>query len=204
MTAVERPPFGARRRHWRQAEFAALDFEATGLDLVRDAIVSFGLVPIREGRVHVGDALYQLVDPGEVALSHASIAVHMLRPVDLNAAPSTQAARAALAAALHGRFLVTWFEAVETAFLAKLFESGRNEWLRRSVDVRRLVVALIGERDGGHLSLTVAAERFGVPVASPHNALDDALVTAQLFLVTASKIRGGRATVRDLLRAGRR
>ncbi|HET8526333.1 MAG TPA: 3'-5' exonuclease, partial [Actinomycetota bacterium] len=176
----------------------------TGLDLRRDTIVSFGLVPIREGRVEVGDSVYQLVDPGDVALSHASIAVHMLRPVDLKGAPSPEAARGALADALRRRFLVTWFETVEAAFLAKLFESGRKEWLRRSVDVRRLVIALLGDGEGGSLTLTAAAERFGVPVARPHHALDDSLVTAQLFLVTASKLAGGRATVRDLLRAGRR
>jgi DNA polymerase III epsilon subunit-like protein len=31
-----------------------------------------------------------------------------------------------------------------------------------------------------------------VPVASPHEALDDALVTAQLFLVLASRLEGRR------------
>lgn len=203
MSIVEPPPFGARRRPWASAEFAALDFEATGLDLARDTIISFGVVPIRAGRIGIGEAIYQLVDPGDVALSHASIAVHMLRPVDLTGAPSSAAARGTLAVALRRRFLVTWFEMVEAAFLAKLFESGRKEWLRRSVDVRRLVIALLGESEGGSLTLTAAAERFGVPVASPHHALDDALVTAQLFLVTASKLDGGRASVRDLLRAGR-
>ena len=37
-------------------------------------------------------------------------------------------------------------------------------------------------------SLSATAERYGVPVASPHEALDDALVTAQLFLVLATKL----------------
>jgi len=49
--------------------------------------------------------------------------------------------------------------------------------------------------------LTAAAERYSVPVANPHHALDDALVTAQLFLVTATKLGGRRASVRDLARA---
>jgi DNA polymerase III epsilon subunit-like protein len=40
-----------------------------------------------------------------------------------------------------------------------------------------------------------------VPVANPHEALDDAFVTAQLFLVLVRKLRGlPDPSVRDLLR----
>jgi DNA polymerase III epsilon subunit-like protein len=40
-----------------------------------------------------------------------------------------------------------------------------------------------------------------VPVASPHDALDDALVTAQLFLVLVGKLPAtADPTVADLLR----
>jgi DNA polymerase III epsilon subunit-like protein len=43
---------------------------------------------------------------------------------------------------------------------------------------------------------------MGVPVANPHEAFDDALVTAQLFLVLAPKVPGRpEPTVRQLLRA---
>jgi DNA polymerase-3 subunit epsilon len=52
------------------------------------------------------------------------------------------------------------------------------------------------------LTLSQAAERFGVPVASAHNALDDALVTAQLFLVVAAKLPKRVDSVRDLQRLG--
>ena len=37
-----RPPRSLRSRPWREAEFASLDFETTGLDRERDAVVSFG------------------------------------------------------------------------------------------------------------------------------------------------------------------
>ena len=57
------PPRRLRRRGWREAEFAALDFETTGLDRRRDAIVSFGVVPVRRGRVVLGQAVHQLVVP---------------------------------------------------------------------------------------------------------------------------------------------
>ena len=60
---VAGPSRFARRRSWRDVEFVSLDFEATGLDFARDVIVSFGVVPVRGGRVVLADALHQLVDP---------------------------------------------------------------------------------------------------------------------------------------------
>jgi DNA polymerase III epsilon subunit-like protein len=60
------------------------------------------------------------------------------------------------------------------------------------VDVLRLAV-LADRIDGSvHLSgdyaLAAAAKRYGVPMERPHHALDDALTTAQLFLVLATRL----------------
>ncbi len=184
-------------------DFVSLDFEATGLDYARDTIISFGTVPVRRGRIEVGESIYQLVDPGDVSPSPRSVTVHGLRPMDLAGAPSIAAARDVLRVEIERRFIITWFAVVEASFLDKLFGGGARAWVRRAVDVRRLVMEL-EPKDGAGLTLTEAAERFGVPVASPHHALDDALVTAQLFLVTASRLaERGRRTVRHLQEAGR-
>lgn len=177
----------SRRQPWQSIELVALDFEATGLDFERDTIISFGAVPIREGRIEIGECLYQLVDPGEVEASRGAIVVHGLRPMDLVGAPSLQAAKDALRSVVDGRCLVAWWAPVEAAFLDKLFGGGVRSWLRQAVDVRDLMIALEGER-ASRLTLTEAAERHGVPVANPHEALDDALVTAQLFMVMAAKL----------------
>jgi DNA polymerase-3 subunit epsilon len=131
--------------------------------------------------------VYQLVDPAGVPLDRQAIAVHMLRPIDLVDAPSLDSAREALRGALGGRFLITWFAEVEAAFLDKMFGGGRKRWMRRAVDVRRLVASFEGDGHGP-LTLAACAERYSIPVADAHHALDDALVTAQLFLVMARKL----------------
>jgi len=150
----------------------------------------------------VGRSVYELVDPGEVELTRDTVTIHGLRPVDVHGASSTDAARETLRRALGGRFLITWYATVEASFLAKLFGTRPSRWMRRSIDVRRLVVGVLGA-EAARLTLEQAAARFDVPVASPHHALDDALVTAQLFLVTASKLGSvGARTPRDLMRVG--
>jgi DNA polymerase-3 subunit epsilon len=172
---------------WIKVPFASLDFEATGLDFSKDTIISFGVVPVTDGRIDVGDAVYQLVDPVDVPLDRRAIGVHMLRPIDLIDAPSLDAAREALRVALGRRYLITWFAEVEAAFLDKIFGGGRKRWMRRALDVRRLVAGFEGD-EHGPLTLAECAERYAIPVANPHHALDDALVTAQLFLVMAAKL----------------
>jgi DNA polymerase III epsilon subunit-like protein len=155
------------------------------------------------GRVETDGAVYDLVDPGPVMVSAASAAVHGLRPEDLRGASSAEAAREALRAALSRRYLITWHGHVEASFLGVLFGTTPRRWLRRSVDVRWLALALLGA-EGACLTLSEAADRFEVPVAAPHHALDDALVTANLFLVTAAQLGSeGLRTARDALRMGR-
>jgi len=183
----------------------SVDLETTGLDLAQDRIVSFGAVPISDGAIDLGGTWTTLVDPGDRPPSRTSVTIHQLRPVDLAAAGiSMHEAATQLAALLDRRYLLAWYARVETTFLGRLFEMGSLRLTTRTVDVRDLAIALDGP-DAGRRSLTRAAEHAGVPVASPHDALDDALVTAQLFLVLAARLeaRDGVRTLGDLLRIPR-
>jgi DNA polymerase-3 subunit epsilon len=185
------PSRSLRRVDWRRASFAALDFETTGLDYERDAVVSFGVVPVRGGRVIVGEAVHELVATG-VRSTPVSMKIHQILPQDLAEALPLPVAAERLRSALEGRFLLTWYADVELAFLRRLFGGGRRAWIRRTIDVRRLVLRWEQADPRSRFGLSATAERYGVPVASPHEALDDALVTAQLFLVLASRLEGRR------------
>jgi DNA polymerase-3 subunit epsilon len=203
-SAASPPRRALRREPWRRAPFAALDFETTGLDYERDAVISFGVVPVLGGRVVLGASAHQLVAP-DVAASPASMKVHGIVPRDLERAASPSEARERLAAELSGRFVLAWYAGVELAFLRRMFGGRARSWRRRTIDVRPLVLELEGEDPRSRRGLSATAERYGVPVANPHDALDDALVTAQLFLVAASRLESrGLGSVRSLLRISSR
>lgn len=202
---VARPRRHVRRRSWRDVEFASLDFEATGLDFARDTIVSFGVVPVRSGRVVLRDAVHQLIDPHVPPSTHSQ-KIHELRPQDLAGSPRLEQAREHLRDAIAGRHLLVWFADVEVHFLAAIFGGTVGSWRRRTIDVRNLAI----EADGAPRSaraqlgygLSWAAGRLGVPVADPHDALDDALVTAQAFLILTTRLpESPDPTVADLIRA---
>jgi DNA polymerase III subunit epsilon len=197
------PAWSERRGSWRAATFASLDFETTGLDYRRDEIVSFGVVPVRRARVVLREGVHQLVSPA-VPSSHASVRIHQLLATELASAPDLASARTRLAEALAGRFVLAWFAELEVAFLSRAFGTALRTWRRRTIDVRRLAIVVERLPRDSRMTLSAAAERLGVPVASPHDALDDALVAAQLFLVLAARLeRAGAGRVADLLRLTR-
>jgi DNA polymerase-3 subunit epsilon len=194
-----------RRGSWRQAAYAALDFETTGLDLAGDDIISFGVVPIEKGRIFPGKSMYREVRPDR-PLKPASIVVHGLRPVDLEEASPLGSVVGDLRNALAGRYVLAWAAEIEAAFLARVFGRRSSWWQRQIIDVLRL--ALLVDPSGFDrrldFSLTAVADRLGVPVERPHHALDDALTTAQVFLVLQPELElRGITTPRGLLRAGR-
>jgi DNA polymerase III subunit epsilon len=198
-----RPASRERRASWRDTSFASLDFETTGLDYRRDEIVSFGVVPVERGRVLLREGVHQVVAPA-VPISRASMRIHQLLPADFAYAPDLATARSKLASALAGRFVIAWFADLEIAFLGRMFGRLRPSWRRRTVDVRGMALVLGALPSDGRVSLTDAAARFGVPVASPHDAFDDALVAAQLFLVLAARFEdAGAGRVADLIDASR-
>jgi DNA polymerase-3 subunit epsilon len=192
---------------WQAAELAALDFETTGLDPARDRIVSFGVIPILAGRIRFGERSYREVAPA-APLTGRSIVVHGIRPIDVADAPPIEDVRLELREALDRRVVLAWAAHVEAGFLAGVFGGSPRRWRRRTIDVLRLAVLLDrlegrSAAPGGYL-LEAVADRYGVPTERPHHALDDALTTAELFLVLATHLaRHGRRTPRQLLRASR-
>ena len=117
--------------------YASLDFETTGLDLDGDDIISFGVIPIEGGRLIPGQSTYREVRPDR-PLKPASIAVHGLRPVDLEEASALGTVVDDLRDALAGRFLLAWAAEIEAAFLARVFGRRSAWWRKQIIDVLRL------------------------------------------------------------------
>jgi DNA polymerase-3 subunit epsilon len=201
-------PSPVARTPWRSARLCAIDFETTGLDPRRDAIVSWAAVPIDGGRVTVGGARSGLVRPPE-GVPAAAIRIHGLRDADLAAAPPLDAALDDLLDAMSDRVLVAHAAWVERAFLARALRA-RGVRLRGPIlDTRALGRLWLGERDGAApwpLPLGELARELGLPVHDPHSAEGDALTTAQAFIALASHLDtlGKGETLRSLAKARQR
>ncbi len=179
--------------NWRADTFVVIDLETTGLDPRRDHIVSYGAVPIRDGRVKTADSVYGLVHvPGDVPPS--STKFHNLRTQDLEAAPPLAECVATLDELIGDHPVVAHCAWIERSFLRKAFRRSYLPFSSPIVDTA-VLARLILDVDIGPdqaVSLEYAATALGLPVHSPHHALGDAITTASLFIALASQLERGK------------
>ena len=193
---------------WRAATYTVLDLECTGLDPASDVIVAAGGLRVVGGRAVAASAFRLLVRP-ERTVPAAAVRVHGLLPRELATAPPLAVQLEALAAQIAGDVPVVHVAAVDLAFLdAALrrtwgcpFPSGVLDTARMAAWLeRRLRLARPPGRPRGW-RLADLARAHGLPVHPEHDPLHDALTTAQLFLVLATRLeRHGLATLGQLRR----
>lgn len=190
---------------WRQAHFCVVDLELTGLGR-RDEILAFGALAVDAGRVVAGSAASGLVRPSRPP-APSSVVVHGLRAADLADAPGGPEALAPLLAAMAGRVLVAHHAWVERSFLGRALARGGTRLRGPVVDTFALarLLARLERRPEPPRDLTALVEGLGLPAHRPHEALGDALTTAQLFVALATRLDArGPETVSSLAAARRR
>jgi DNA polymerase-3 subunit epsilon len=186
---------------WRTDTFIVIDLETTGLDPRRDHVVSYGAVPIHDGRVKTSESVYGLVHvPHDVPAS--SVKFHGLRTQDLDGAPPLAECVAVLDELIGDHPVVAHCAWIERSFLHRAFRRSYLPFTSSIVDTAVLAQRVLGvdlEPDQA-VSLEYATTALGLPVHSPHHALGDAITTASLFIALASQLeRGKTLTTSDLL-----
>jgi len=173
---------------WREAAYAVVDLETTGLDPRRDEIISFAAVPIDDGRIRVGRTRTAIVRPRRMPTAE-TIRIHGLRRDDLAGAPALDEVLDLMLEALSGRVLVAHAAWVERGFLLSAFRPAGLRVPEPVLDTAILARHVLdGDGPGEGLRLTEAADRLGLPVHRPHHADGDALTTAQLFLALVARL----------------
>jgi DNA polymerase-3 subunit epsilon len=176
----------------------AVDLETTGLSFAHDSILSVGVVPVDRGRIDLGRARRWLVahdDPGE------AVTVHGLTHDDLEEGRPLVDVLADLREALAGRVMVAHHAPFETGFLRAAWRGvGQQPPPLTAVCTLRLqrrVLARAGihEPPRGALRLWQARARFGLPAVRAHDALGDALASAELYLAQVAELGEGRTLV---------
>jgi len=116
--------------------------------------------------------------------------VHGLRQQDLDGAPRLDEVVGAIESQLEGRVLVAHAAWVERAFLREPMRVAGRRWKPAVVDTAALLRATGVARSGTGFEPDVewAAEKLGLCVHTPHQALGDALTTAEVFLAMAARL----------------
>lgn len=193
--------------NWRETRFTVIDVETTGLDLKHDEIVAIGAVDVVGARVDVTTSWYQPVRPS-VPIDTEALKIHALTRDELASAPRMPEVLELLGARLRGSVLVAHAAWVERAFLDRALAPLRERVPNGVVDTATLARECGLWREEGHreINLELLARQLGMPVFTPHHALGDAMTTAVLLLVLATRLEGERGSLctRDLVALSRR
>ena len=192
-----------RGRPWRDVVYWALDLETTGLDPAADHVLSVGLVPVRGGTIRYGERYRSLVRPPALDRVPADgLRAHHILPGELHAAPPLAAVLPEIDRRVRAGVLVLHHAPLDLAFLARGYErAGLARPRPPVVDTVDLLLRVHRLRHGfdsaaapASLSLARAREAFSLPPHRAHDALADAVATAELFLVLVARL--------DIARAG--
>ncbi len=191
---------------WDLPVYWALDLETGGLDARHDPIIAVGMVPVRNGVIQLGESFDTLVrpDPGR-AIRPESVRAHQLLAGDLRKSPPLAAVLQEVDRRLEGGVLLVHNRGIDIPFLKGGHARSGLPWKKpRVVDTVDLIVKAASRRrflrpEGEtmpSLNLSEARRVNGLPDYQAHDALVDAIATAELFLVLRHVI--GAKTLRDL------
>lgn len=167
-------------------EVVAIDCETTGLNVGSDDIITIAAIKIRGNRILTSERFEVVVRP-EAGMQAEAIKVHLLRQADV---AQGQLIRKVLPALLHfvgGRPLVGYYVDFDIAMLNKyILPHIGIELPNPRIEVSKLYY----ERKYGRappntaidLSFSAILKDLGIPPLAQHDAFNDALMTAMIYV----------------------
>lgn len=188
---------------WRQVSFLVVDAEMSSLDVNEGELLSVGWVSVEKGSISLGSARHYLIKPTSSVGQSATI--HHLRDCELHdALPGPEVLNYFLQAAA-GRILVFHNAALDMAFLNRVSKRSFSAPILMPVVDTMMQEKKLLDRKGlpihaGDLRLQACRDRYNLPQFPAHNALLDALATAELLVAQAKhRSRGKDFSIGHLL-----
>jgi len=194
-------------------EFVVFDTELTGFSRKQDEIIAIGAVKIRNLQIVCGETFYALVRPDE-RFQTSSTLVHRLTPQELHKAPLMAEVLPKFLEFCGDAFLVGHFVRLDLEFINRATNKHLGGMVTTPyLDTMCLAMAYNDIKQGSYCdqynrqsayNLAVLSKEYGLPLFAEHNALQDSLQTAYLFLYLVKKFRQhGVRTMNECLVAGR-
>jgi len=193
----------------KDIEFVALDFETTGLDPKQNSIISIGLVPFTLKRIFCNQAKKWYINPQD-NLEEGSIIIHGITHTDLKGAPDLRRILEQLLDELAGKVVVVHYRNIERDFLDLNLRALIQEGIIFPVvDTMQIEAAIqrkaargffnrLKGKKAGSIRLGNSRLRYNLPSYQPHDALTDAIATAELLQAQVSYHYDPEMSIKDL------
>lgn len=165
------------------ASVVVYDLETSGLNISEDTVLAIGAVTISSGAIALGN-VYQEILSAPASLNPESQLIHGLTYQDLAAGSPP---RLVLLSFLNYSTNRVW-AAYHAEFDRVMLQKAISDWLGvafdpNPIDVAELAPMLYPDKGPASGPLDHWLEVFGLTVSDRHNALADAMVTAELMLI---------------------
>jgi DNA polymerase-3 subunit epsilon len=166
-------------------EFIVFDTETTGLDRRTDSIISIGAVKIVKNRIELSKSLnIYLMEKGES--SKEAIKIHKIREVDRIYGFTEREAIEQFVDFIGSRPIVGYYLEFDIAMMNKIFRRFAGVSLpNRKIEVSEIYYKKMSRKfpNGNvNLSFDAISKELNIPNFGKHDALNDALMTALIYL----------------------
>ena len=183
-----------RTAAFEHTRLVVVDVETTGLDLAKDTLISIGAVAVVNGRIALGDSFSVVLRQSEVS-RRENILIHGISGTDQREGEPPADALLAFLDYLGKSPLVAFHVAFDETMIRRAMRSYlgfsfKHPWL----DLAYVLPALWPELMRRLRALDDWSVRFSIHNDDRHNAVADALATAQLLLVAIAQARLAQGT----------
>lgn len=169
----------------RSGEYVVFDTETTGLNPKKDEILSIGAVKIKDNRILTSQT-FEVFIKNSCDISSKSIEIHHIRPCDLEDAKTTDIAIREFLNFIGSRPLIGYYLEFDVSMINKYIKPMIGVTLpNRTIEVSEIyfdkTIPLIPQ---GNIDLRfdTILKKCNVPDMGAHNAVNDAIMTAMIYL----------------------
>jgi len=166
-------------------EYVVFDTETTGLNPKNDEILSIGAVKIKENKILTSQT-FEVFVKNSKEINTKSIEIHHIRPCDLQNATDVEDGIKDFLTFIGSRPLIGYYLEFDVAMINKYIKPMLGITLpNRMIEVSEIyfdkTIALIPQ---GNIDLRfdTILQKCGVPDMGAHNAVNDAIMTAMIYL----------------------
>jgi DNA polymerase-3 subunit epsilon len=183
-----------------EVDFLSLDFETTGLEAKSEAILSMGYMPYKNGRISLAPSTSEVIRLNR-PLNAKSVVIHHITDDRMKTGVALHDALDRLLEAMAGKVLLVHYSKIERDFLAAATKRVYGKSLPfMMVDTMMLEKRKLDRNQqpihSNQLRLANLRKQYHLPPYGAHNALEDAIATAELFMAQLAQYQQGKSNVR--------
>jgi len=183
-------PFPSPKTAFENVPILSVDFETTGLNAVSDKLLSVGYVQMQHSQIQLGKSYHKIINTGQ-KLKTSNVLIHRITDNKQAQGESLETVIENLLQALAGKVMLVHFSRIERQFLQQAcLELYGLAPVFPMIDTLVLAKKRLDKRDIAYdpseLRLTNLRSHYHLPNHFAHNALNDAVATAELLLAQLS------------------